>query len=421
MNFKIFHPSGRLNGTVELPLSKSVINRMLIIQHLLGIPFEALKNEPNDTRLMARALECIRNQKGQNGIQEIYAGDAGTVFRFLTALLCFTPGEWRLTGTDRMYQRPILPLIAALQTEHAQIKFENGNSGPLIISGIRAPKKIAFEIKDTTSSQFATALLLLLPTFEEGIAIVVPKSLRSISYLKMTYAMLLGIGYQGEWKEHQENISIRMYGTPDLESSRIFKMSQELCWSSASFIYALSSLADQAEINLNQLSLESFQGDQESARIFHKFGIKTKTTDAGLQIDKSKWEIERMHLELEKLPDLVPAIVVLCAMKNVIISCSGIEHLKFKESNRIDALNSNLQQIGYSFVENNDHYVLEKIGEALAVPRIKSFNDHRIVMAFSLVALKQPVIIEDVEVVQKSFPEYWRQMRRLGFIIEKIA
>ena len=393
-----------LLGTVTLPPSKSISNRLLIIKAISGKDFE-IKNcsGSTDTIALQAALQT------QSKIFD--AGDAGTTYRFLTAYLCLTEGDKILTGTERMKQRPIGQLVNALKELGAHIEFtENENYPPLLIHG-GTLKGGEISIDASVSSQFISTLLLIAPVLKEGLTLHLKGTKVSEPYIDMTLKLMAEFSIQFEKSYYTIIIKPQEYKVKDIEV--------EVDWSSAAFFYQMVALADNnCEIVLKGLKKNSIQGDKIIADLMYYFRVHTRYTDDGVILSKGKEHIPKLRFNFSSYPDLVPSILVTCAVTGVKADIWGIEHLRLKETDRIGALQTELAKTGVRFYKQEDIFVCEgKMRPAHYL--VNTYNDHRIAMAFAPLALQFGRIdIENTNVITKSFPQFWDELKSIGFEIK---
>ncbi len=411
MNYKLHFSSNILKGEVTLAGSKSISNRVLIIQALCNTDFkiEALANA-NDTELLAHLLKS--NEK------VLDAGPAGTTFRFMTAYLTLFGGNSILTGSERMKQRPIKVLVDACRKLGATIHYlENEGFPPLnIISGtISGGKQLA--IPANTSSQYISALLLIAPILSGGLSLELTGKIVSKPYIEMTLGLMQYFGVSHKWENQVIVITEQAY------QAKPFIV--EADWSAASYYYSLAALSDEADICLNGLFENSLQGDSALVNIFESFGVKTHFTERGIRLIKHQTVIpDAFHYDFILCPDLAQTLAVVCAALGIKGYFSGLETLRIKETDRIQALENEISKGGchislFSTDDNTGKEVYEVFGKfaTSVVPVFKTYEDHRMAMAFAPLALLSPVEIDEPMVVIKSYPDFWTDFQHLGLII----
>ena len=406
--YKLTIPSA-INATIQLPASKSISNRVLIINALAGggTPPGNL-SDCDDTQVMIKALN------GENDLVDIMA--AGTAMRFLTAYFSITPGTRIITGTKRMRQRPIRILVDALRKLGADIEYiENEGFPPLKITGKElTDNEIA--LSGDVSSQYISALLMIAPILKNGLNIFLSGEVISRPYIDLTLNLMKEFGAEALW-DSEDSLTIK----PVSYKSIPFEVESD--WSAASYWYQLAALADKAEITLPGLLHNSYQGDRRGAEIFRKLGIATTFTGEGAVLTKTENRAERLEEDFTDIPDLAQTFAVTCALLNIPFRFTGLQTLKIKETNRIAALITELAKLGYVLREE-DNSILIWDGERCerqTSPVIATYEDHRMAMAFAPAALFYPEIqIADPQVVTKSYPRYWHDLAQAGVEISEI-
>lgn len=408
MNYQLTAP-GQLHTGVQLPASKSISNRALILNALSYSPYlpENL-SDCDDTRVMVKAFDSDSNR--------FDIGAAGTSMRFLTAFLSKIGGVWEITGSERMQNRPIRILVDALRECGAQIEYlAKEGYPPLKITG-RALKGGELSLDGGTSSQYISALLMIAPTMMEGLTLHLTGKIISLPYIRMTIGMLKTFGINALWKGNTIRIAPQSF-TPTQ-----FRVESD--WSAASYWYEIIALAPTgSSVELYGLKRNSLQGDARIALFFESLGVETRFTDKGVQLLKSDKQAQRLDLDLSDQPDLAQTLVVTCVLKGIPFRFTGLESLKIKETDRIVALQQELSKLGYRVSSDCDS-ILYWEGECHtsdACPRIATYDDHRMAMAFAPAAFRIPgLIIEHPEVVSKSYPGYWEDLKAAGFTVEEL-
>lgn len=411
MRYKLSAPSP-IKVAIQLPASKSISNRALII-NALGKGSCNPKNlsDCDDTQVMIKAL----NER--NEVIDILA--AGTAMRFLTAYLSVTPGERIITGTARMQQRPIQVLVNALRELGAEIEY-TGNEGfpPLRIHGTELDLN-EIQLKGNVSSQYISALLMIGPVLKNGLTVHLSGEIISRPYINLTLQLMTDFGAEASWTSPNSILV-----TPKPYKSVPFTVESD--WSAASYWYqivALTCKAEKAEIELLGLFRKSYQGDSRGAEVFARLGIATEFTDRGVKLTRSGNLPDRLDEDFIDIPDLAQTLIVTCALLNVPFRFTGLQSLKIKETDRIAALKAELKKLGYILREENDSVLIwngERC-EPEALPIIDTYEDHRMAMAFAPAIIHFPEMqIADPEVVSKSYPNYWNDLRKAGFGISEI-
>ncbi|KAA3623915.1 MAG: 3-phosphoshikimate 1-carboxyvinyltransferase [Flavobacterium sp.] len=393
---------------IEVTGSKSESNRLLILQALFPqIEIENLSNS-DDTQLLQQAIKD-RDSK----LIDIH--HAGTAMRFLTAYFSAQQGRnVVLTGSERMKQRPVSLLVDALRKLGAKIDYRGEESyPPLQITGTTL-RSGEIEIAAGTSSQYISALLLIAPSLSNGLKIRMQGMVTSRPYIEMTCQLLKQLGCTVIFSENY--ISVDPLDKP--EESRF---TVESDWSSASYFYSLVALSEGLSVTLKNYKKESLQGDSHLVRIYEKLGVETRFDAASTSISLTKKDVtlpKLLELDLAKTPDIAQTIAVSCFGLGIGCKLSGLHTLKIKETDRLVALQTELQKLG-AMVEITDNMLQLSPSEAIKSGiTIKTYNDHRMAMAFAPLALKQNILIEDPEVVSKSFPSFWEAMTAVGIKYE---
>ena len=410
----IVSASKTLNTCIVLPASKSISNRALVINALSNgsMPIENI-SDCDDSMVVVAALRDMPR------VIDIKA--AGTAMRFLTSLLATRPGEEHIiTGTERMRNRPISVLVDALRALGADIDYEErAGYPPLKICG-RKLKGGHLMLPGNVSSQYISSLLMIGPTLEQGLTLALEGEIISRPYIDMTLAIMRQYGARAEWVGEKE---IRVEPVP-YEPIPYYVESD---WSAASYWYEMVALSadEEASVVLPGLFEDSLQGDAAVAKMFEPLGVETVMEHGRVLIRKSGRRVETCEWNMLAQPDLAQTIVVTCCMKGVHFRISGLQTLRIKETDRIAALQKELLKYGFVLTAEGDD-VLQWKGEMTDQPvvpehvSIDTYDDHRMAMAFAPIALvKGSVVINNPEVVSKSYPSFWEDMKSAGFNIEK--
>lgn len=404
-----------VHGPVRLTGSKSESNRALVIRALHGeaVRIENL-SEAADTVTLARALASVSAsaQGGQPVVIDI--GPAGTAMRFLSAFLSVTPGNYTLTGSKRMQERPIGVLVDALRQLGAQISYAtNEGYPPLVIAGGFDQQKDTVEIRGDVSSQYLSALLLMAASLPQGLELHIDGELTSRPYVTMTLDMLAEAGIAHTWTGNRIRIAQQtatpctLYVEPD--------------WSAASYWYSIVALSETgSSLFLPGLRAKSLQGDKAIAGIMQHLGVSTVFEPDGIRLTKTGILSDTTHFDFTECPDLAQTVVVCAAALQHDLSFSGLHTLRIKETDRIAALQNELAKFNVQLLEmENEVFQLRSAG--LTEPKqlvIDTYEDHRMAMAFAPLALVfNTVGIAEPNVVEKSYPDFWNHLKEQGFII----
>jgi 3-phosphoshikimate 1-carboxyvinyltransferase len=402
MNLLLQTTHSNLKAQIAVTGSKSETNRLLLLQALFPAITLANTSNSDDSEVMEKAL------MGKEEIVDIH--HAGTAMRFLTAFFAVNEGrEVVLTGSPRMQERPIKVLVEALQQLGAIISYEKEAGYPPI--RIKGQKITAsnVNIPANVSSQYISALMLVAPKLENGIEINLVGEITSVPYIKMTLALLNDL----DIKTSFEGNVIKVYPKTAVETK---EMTVESDWSSASYFFSLVALSETASISLSSYKKTSLQGDSALVEIYKQMGVDSRFENNSLTLTKDiNFKPETLNLELNNTPDIAQTIAVTCLGLGIGCHLSGLHTLKIKETDRLEALRIELTKLGANISVTNDSLTL--IASNTINPNIKiaTYNDHRMAMAFAPLALKVPIIIENAEVVSKSYPDFWEDLRSLGF------
>lgn len=406
---KLQSTAKNIEGTIILNGSKSISNRLLIIDALCDnqIKFSNLSNA-DDTIYLKTILQSTSNL--------LDAGAGGTTYRFLTAFLATQEGrEVVLTGSERMQQRPIKILVDALRQLGADITYEN-NEGfpPLRIKGKKL-KGGQLRLPANISSQYITALLLIAPTLEQGLEIHLEGTIVSIPYIEMTLKMMNYFGIKTSFSIENKVIKVKNGNyTP-----KDFFVEGD--WSAASYYYSIAILSEQTHLQLNGLTHQNIQGDAVIAEIAQQFGIETKYEEQSIVITKNTTAALPKFFKYDflKCPDLAQTVVAFCAALGIVAELQGLQTLKIKETDRIQALNDELFNLGLAElieIDENTWELQNCMPQVYNDYAIKTYEDHRMAMAFAPLALKLgEIIIDEPEVVSKSYPNFWVDIEKIGF------
>jgi 3-phosphoshikimate 1-carboxyvinyltransferase len=405
MNITLLHSKIQEKSTIKITGSKSESNRLLLLQALF--PEFTLENVSNsdDSNLMTNALASKAE------VVDIH--HAGTAMRFLTAYFSVQEGRTTvLTGSKRMKERPIKILVDALRTLGANISYEaNEGFPPIKIIGKKLEQH-QVALKANVSSQYISALLLIASKLEKGIVLTLEGDITSVPYINMTLSLLNEIGVKTSFK----NNVITVFPTTTQVKAK--PLTVESDWSSASYYFSIAALSPVGtEITLSAYKENSLQGDSCLVDIYKHFGVTTSFQNNSITLKKEAKTLTPLVQDLKHAPDIAQTIAVSCFTLGIPCDLTGLHTLKIKETDRLVALKTEIEKLGGK-VEITDKSLHLKASTSIKpmVP-IATYNDHRMAMAFAPIALKQSVIIEDADVVSKSYPTFWEDLKTLGFQI----
>jgi 3-phosphoshikimate 1-carboxyvinyltransferase len=415
MIVKLHKPNLPIKGHVSLPGSKSLSNRVLMIQALSGLSF-TISNLSNadDTKHLQAALNHIKEGTSQT----IDIGHAGTDMRFLTSFLSIQNGTWHLTGSERMQQRPISDLVNVLKQLGASISYENQEGyPPLLIKGTSI-KGGSATINGNVSSQYISSLLLVAPYFIDGLELTLQHNIVSLPYITMTIEVMKEFGADIKWNGN--TITVKpipySYNQPNyvIESD----------WSAASYFYSLIALSNtNTTLTLNSLFKKSLQADAVCATIYKQFGVETIFENNQITITKQPSSIPEFNFDFINCPDIAQTLVVSCIGLNIPFHFTGLQTLKVKETDRIIALQNEVHKFGFNLEISSDsiNYQLSSIIKKENTEAVLTYSDHRMAMAFATLCLiYNTLIIKDADVVSKSYPIFWNDLKSIGIHIENL-
>lgn len=409
MNFKIQKSKFKsLKSKIEITGSKSETNRLLVLQALY--PNLVLENTSNsdDSEVIIKALNTQ--------YPKIDVHHAGTAMRFLTAYFAIQEGnEIQLTGSSRMKERPIQILVEALTQLGAEITYEEKDGfPPLKIKGKKLTKS-KVSLPANVSSQYISALLLIAPKLENGLELTLEGEITSVSYIKMTLALLNKIGITTSFIENKITVKPQFA----IHNS---EFAIESDWSSASYWYSIIALSEMSsQITLSSFKENSLQGDAVLVEMYKNFGVETIFNDNNsITISKINTKFQKsFNFNFQSSPDIAQTIAVTCFGLGISCHLTGLHTLKIKETDRLEAIKIELTKLGATISLTNDSLTLEKSENIIPNVNITTYQDHRMAMAFAPLALKVPIIIENVEVVSKSYPTFWEDFKQFGFVLEE--
>lgn len=396
------------NATISPVASKSESNRALVIRHL-SKPAVVLHNlsDARDTQTMVRLLA------GTNKVWDV--GDAGTAMRFLTALSAVTHKKLCLTGTARMQERPLGILVEALRQLGTKINYLKKTGYPPINTAGFAQKTAEISIRSDVSSQYISALLLVAPVLPQGLSLTLEGKASSMPYIEMTLSLMQHFGIKYAYEGNKIVVLPQAYrgGCYSIEAD----------WSAASYWYACVAIAKNASLRLKGFRKKSFQGDAIIAEIMDSLGVSTEFEAKDDIILRKKPHKPYFSFDFTACPDLAQTVAVVCAAKGIEAKLSGLKSLRIKETDRIEALKTELLRLNVPLeVTCDDALWIKKT--VLKLPSDKhsvaTYNDHRMAMAFAPLAMRGNLSIENPEVVRKSYPRFWADLAEVGVTFEHI-
>jgi 3-phosphoshikimate 1-carboxyvinyltransferase len=395
----------RLNGRIQhLPASKSISNRVLVLNALAGGGSHINNlSEANDTIVLQRLL--------QSDDYLLDAEDAGTTMRFLTAFFAIQGASRKLTGTERMQQRPIGLLAEALRQLGASVAY-TGKEGfpPVVVGGFKEQLSDRLVIRGDVSSQFISALMMIGPVLPRGITLVIEGELYSRPYVEMTAALMQKFGGTVHVDPNQIYIPPGQY--------RPITYTVENDWSAASYWFAFMALAHrESTLILPSMTLRSLQGDRVIVDLMEPLGVMCQPRGNDLLLLQQEPQNE-VQYDFRNCPDLAQTIMVVCAARGIKGIFTGLESLRIKETDRIESMRTELKKLGADLIEQNGTWVLtppDTLPEVIAP--LSTYKDHRMAMAFAPLAAMRTITIENPEVVRKSYPRFWEDVRQVGIRI----
>jgi 3-phosphoshikimate 1-carboxyvinyltransferase len=394
---------------VKITGSKSETNRLLLLQALY--PNLILDNTSNsdDSEVMLKALKDF--QRPTSNFQLVDVHHAGTAMRFLTAFFAIQEGkEVVLTGSSRMKERPIKILVEALNQLGAEITYEeNKGFPPIKIKGKKLTEN-KVSLPANVSSQYISALLLIAPKLENGLELTLEGEITSIPYIKMTLALLSEIGVKSSFVGNKITVC-------HAELVSASQLTVESDWSSASYWYSIVALSEiGTQITLSNYKENSLQGDSALVEIYKNFGVETVFNSNEITIHKvENFKLKTLNFKLNNAPDIAQTIAVTCFGLGIGCDLFGLHTLKIKETDRLEALKTELTKLGADILVTNDSLHLKSSATIKENVSIATYQDHRMAMAFAPLALKIPMVIQDAEVVSKSYPDFWKDLEDFGF------
>lgn len=410
MIFSITKPDNQLKGTIAVPASKSLSNRLLIINALSCKPVKLLNlSDSDDTQIVERALS-------ENG-EVVDAGHAGTAMRFLTAYLAATTKKTVIiTGTERMKNRPIGQLVEALRKLGADVRYDQKEGFPPLQIFPSNVQGGTLEIDGSVSSQFISALMMIGPLLEKGLELHLKNEVISSSYIQMTAGLMHEFGVETDIQDRVITIAPQSYSGTDV--------TVEGDWSGVSYWYQMAAFAEDADLYIEGLKPLSYQGDSKVKELFEPLGVATTFTETGIHLSKTSVYSSIYKFNFIENPDLVQTMAVTLVMMGIPFEFDGTQSLRIKETDRITALQTELEKFG-AWLEYDGKGKLTWNGKRdvnlKRSYRIATYHDHRMALAFAPIALLGPKIkIEDPGVVAKSYPGFWDDLRQLDFEVEEL-
>lgn len=446
----------RLTGEITLPPSKSISNRLLIIRALCNNFTINNLSQSDDTKVLEDAFRIAMDTQNLNS-NTIDTGHSGTAMRFLTAFLSNKEGEWILTGSEEMKNRPVGTLVNALKQLGANIEYPAKQGfPPLKIKGTQLNGGV-LEIEANISSQFISALLLIAPTLPDGLTLKLKNKVISTPYIHLTLKLMNYFGIKSVWNHNVISIPHNL----SLSFGKNYKakgISVEADWSAASYWYEMAALADEVDLTIYGLNKESLQGDAIIVKLFERLGVKTTFLTNGIKLSKQpKPQIlagkifalssdratlparhcvltggsdDMVEFDFTDYPDLAQTFAVTLSMLNIPFKLSGLESLQIKETNRIKALKKELLKLGINLTQPESGILEWKKSQLIPTDtnknftniEIQTYKDHRMAMAFAPIAIKYGnVVINEPEVVSKSYPDFWNDMKKVGFSVQSVV
>ena len=472
MNLKLVYSKIKIKSEIVVTGSKSETNRLLLLQALF--PQISLKNTSNsdDSEVMIEILNDFNQSKNQIpplGVRGHDVHHAGTAMRFLTAYFAIQPNqEVILTGSSRMKERPMHVLVEALNSLGAQISYEEKAGFPPIRIKGKDLNKNEIAIEANTSSQFISALLLIAPKLKNGLKLNLKGEITSLPYIKMTLTLLKKVGVESSFENNIITVKPRTYNPqpatynlqPTTDNLQPITVVVESDWSSASYFYSIVALSEiGTRISLSSYKKESLQGDAILSEIYNDFGVKTVFNENdSITISKVNDSINvngndngnfnssknleprtdnlqprtynsqpranngQLKYNLNNAPDIAQTIAVTCFGLGIGCYLSGLHTLKIKETDRLAALKNELEKLGAAISVTDDSLHLKPAKKDFVISKnvsIATYQDHRMAMAFAPLALKTSLVIENAEVVSKSYPGFWADLKSIGFKMDE--
>ena len=390
-------------GAIDLESSKSISNRLLILKEFCKTKFE-IQNLSNakDTRILNELLYSFKSTK------DINCEDAGTALRFVIAFLATKEGIWKVSGSERMHERPVKPLIDCLTELGSEIKYLEKEAVPPIEIKSKKLKSKKLSLPGDISSQFISALLMIAPTIENGLTLEITSKVLSKPYIDMTLNLMSEFGIKYSWENNLIKVEKQNYLAKNIKV--------ENDWSAASFWYSFLALSKSGEIKIPNLYANSIQGDSVLSIIYSKLGIKTEFNADSIILSKTKNIAKEIELDLSNHPDLALPITVTCCGLGIKAHLMGLESLKVKESNRLECIKKELRKFNISCeIDSSSIKIKENQNIVQPTSIIECHHDHRIAMSIAPLVMKVDSIkFDDKEVVNKSYPKFWEDFNKVS-------
>jgi 3-phosphoshikimate 1-carboxyvinyltransferase len=403
MNLHIPLQHSPITGEISLKGSKSISNRLLMIEVIgkLNVELQNL-SDSNDTKLLQAALKQIHSDT-------IDIQNCGTAMRFLTSYLALSEFKVRLQGDERMHQRPIKPLVDALLQLGCNIEYLGAEGFPPLQF---SPSKLCnhtIEVEASISSQFITSLLLVAPLLNDGLRLILKGNLVSQPYVKMTLSLMQKFGIHYQWNHSEIAIEPGNYKP----SNEVFFIEGD--WSSASYWYSLVAISKNATVTIKGLHEQSMQGDSILPFLYSFLGVKTTfNSDHSISLQNSGYRAEYLLFDFSANPDIAQTVAVTCTVLQIPCQLNGLDNLNLKESKRIQTLARELSKCGAQCITTDQTLQIIAYEMNYEEVSIETHGDHRIAMSFLPLAYKMPLLIQDAEVVNKSYPHFYNDARNLG-------
>ena len=409
MNLRLTGPgNAQIKSKIQVTGSKSESNRLLLLQALYpNISIENLSNS-DDALVMRNGLKISRG--------EVDIHHAGTAMRFLTSYFASQEGkEVTLTGSKRMTERPVRVLVDALRNIGADVTYQKNEGYPPIKIRGKKLSRSKVSLPATISSQYISSLLLIAPSLAHGLELELIGNITSVPYIKMTLGLLERIGV----KTYFEGNTIRVAPKETIEPIELIVESD---WSSASYFYGIVALSQMGtDIVLSSYKKNSLQGDSVLSKIYRDFGVDTEFKGNEIILRKTaNCELQDLNLELSNAPDIAQTIAVTCFGLGIGCHLTGLHTLKIKETDRLEAMKTELSKFGAIISVTENTLTLEGSTISGQQVTVDTYNDHRMAMAFAPLALKKSFVINDADVVSKSYPDFWTDLETLKFTTETL-